>query len=110
MAGKFELKKSDHGNFMFNLKAGNGQTILTSESYSSKQAAQNGIASVIKNAGDATRIERKQSRRGQPFFVLKGANGRVIGCSEMYSVPAAMENGIASVRKNAVTARVIDQT
>ena len=31
MAGKFELKTAKDGQFMFNLKAGNGQVILTSE-------------------------------------------------------------------------------
>ena len=101
MPGNFELKKSGDGSFMFNLKAGNGQIILTSEQYSSKQAAQNGITSVVKNALDDSRIERRESRKGQPFFMLKGGNGRVIGSSETYSVPAAMENGIASVKKNA---------
>ena len=52
MAGKFDLKKSPSGKYMFNLKAGNNQIILTSELYDSKAGAQNGIASVKKNAGD----------------------------------------------------------
>jgi len=110
MAGKFELTKSNKGHFMFNLKARNGQIILTSEQYSSKQAAQNGIAAVVKNARDDSRIERMESKKGQPFFVVKGGNGRIIGSSETYSVPQAMENGIASVMKNALNAQVVDQT
>ena len=110
MAGKFELTKSNNGHFRFNLKAGNGQVILTSEQYSSKQAAQNGIASVMRNASDDSRIERMVSSKGKPFFVVKGGNGRVIGSSETYSVPQAMENGIAAVKKNAVDAQVVDQT
>lgn len=110
MAGKFELMKDNDEQFIFNLKAGNGQVILTSEPYSSKQAAQNGIAAVVKNARDDSRIERMESRKGKPFFVVKGGNGRVIGSSETYSVPQAMENGIASVKKNVVTAQVVDQT
>lgn len=110
MAGKFELTKNEDGTFMFNLKARNGQVILTSEQYSIKQAAQNGISAVVKNALDDTRIERKESRKGRPFFVLKGGNGHVIGSSEPYSAPAAMEIGIASVKKNASNAWVIDQT
>jgi uncharacterized protein len=110
MPGKFELKKSNGGNFMFNLKAGNGQIILTSEPYASKQAAQNGIESVKKNAATDGRYERKASRKGEPFFVLKGGNGQVIGSSEVYSGGAAMENGIACVKKNAVQASVLDQT
>jgi uncharacterized protein YegP (UPF0339 family) len=53
MAGKFELKATKNGQFMFNLKASNGQIIATSEQYSSKAAALNGIESVKKNAGEA---------------------------------------------------------
>jgi uncharacterized protein YegP (UPF0339 family) len=46
MPGKFVLKKGLH----FNLLAVNGQVIATSEAYSSKEAALNGIESVKKNA------------------------------------------------------------
>lgn len=47
---KFELKKAKNGQFHFNLKAGNGQIIATSEMYTSKAAALNGIESIKKNA------------------------------------------------------------
>lgn len=53
MAGKFELKTAKSGQFHFNLKAGNGQVIATSELYESKSAALNGIESVRENAADA---------------------------------------------------------
>ncbi len=53
MSGKFELKEAADGKFMFNLKAGNGEIIATSQRYSSKDAALNGIESVKKNAGEA---------------------------------------------------------
>lgn len=53
MAGKFELKETKNGQFMFNLKASNGQIIATSEQYTTKAAALNGIESVRKNAADA---------------------------------------------------------
>ena len=71
MAGKFVLKQAAGGKFMFNLKAGNGEIILTSETYDSKSGAQNGIESVKKNAVEEARYERKSSSQGQPFFVLK---------------------------------------
>ena len=109
MAGKYDLKKSPSGKHMFNLKAANGQIILTSELYESKKAAENGIASVKKNAGSDARFERKESKKGQPYFVLKATNGQAIGKSEMYSSKSGMENGIASVAKNA-GARVEDNT
>ena len=100
MAGKFELKVAKNGKYHFNLKAGNGQVILSSEMYESKAAAENGIASVQKNAGDDARYERKESSNGKPYFNLKASNGQAIGKSEMYESVASMENGIESVKKN----------
>ena len=54
MAGKYVLKKSSNGKFHFNLLAGNGQIIASSELYESKAAAQNGIKSVQTNAATTT--------------------------------------------------------
>lgn len=110
MTGKFEIKKSASGQFMFNLKAANHEIILTSELYNEKQSALHGIDSVKANAVDDRRYERKTAKNGSPFFVLKAANGEVIGKSEMYSSESGMENGIASVKKNAVSAPVEDLT
>lgn len=53
MAAKFELYKDKGGEYRFNLKASNGQTIASSEGYSSKASAINGIESVKANAADA---------------------------------------------------------
>ncbi len=108
MAGKFELKVARNGKYHFNLLAGNGQIILTSEMYESKSAAVNGIASVAKNAGDDGRYERATSKSGDPYFRLKAGNGQVIGQSEMYKSTASMENGIESVKKNGPGAQTVE--
>ena len=110
MPGKFELKVSTNGQFMFNLKATNGQVILTSEQYKAKDDAVDGIASVRKHAAGDANFERKTSKNGEPFFSLKAANGRIIGKSETYSSATAMENGIASVKANAPDAKLEDLT
>ncbi len=110
MAGSFELKTNAGGEFVFNLKAANGQVILTSQAYAAKPNAQNGIESVRKNAPNDALYERKTSSGGEPFFVLKATNGQVIGRSEMYSSTGSMENGIASVKTNAPDARLVDLT
>ena len=108
MAGKFEIKESANEQFMFNLKAANGEVILTSETYRQKSSAEQGIASVKANASDDSRFERKTAKDGSPYFVLKAANGEIIGKSEMYSSVAAMEKGIASVVTNAAEAEIVD--
>jgi uncharacterized protein len=57
MAAKFEIFKDKGGEFRFNLKAGNGEVIASSEGYASKASAQNGIESVKKNAADAVVVD-----------------------------------------------------
>ena len=108
MSGKFELKQSKDGQYMFNLKAGNGQVILSSELYKTKADAENGIESVKKNAAIAERFERTKNKNDEPFFKLKASNGQEIGRSEYYSSEAAMENGIKSVQNNAPDATVVE--
>jgi uncharacterized protein YegP (UPF0339 family) len=108
MAGKFEIKAGKTGKFRFNLKASNGQIILTSEAYESRSAASKGIQSVKKNAANDKRFERKTAKDGSAYFVMKAANGEPIGKSEMYKTTRSMENGIASVGKNAPDAPVTD--
>ena len=108
--GKFEIKTTNSGKTMFNLKAGNGQVILTSEQYNSKSACENGIESVRTNSQNDDRFDRKTAKDGSPYFNLKASNGQVIGKSEMYTSTSAMENGIASVKKNAPDAAVDDNS
>jgi uncharacterized protein YegP (UPF0339 family) len=108
MPAKFEIKAGRTGKFRFNLKARNGQVILTSEAYATRGAANKGITSVKKNAANDKRFERKTAKDGSAYFVLKAANGEPIGKSEMYKTTRSMENGIASVGKNAPDAPVVD--
>jgi len=49
----FQLKTAKNGQFYFTLTAKNGQVIAQSEMYTTKDAAENGIASVKKNAPEA---------------------------------------------------------
>ena len=107
---KFEIKTRKNGDFQFDLKAGNGQVILTSEGYTSKGACQNGIESVKRNSKDDSKFERKTSTNDKSYFNLKASNGQVIGISEMYESESSRENGIESVKKNAPEAEVSDLT
>lgn len=108
--GKFEITKRKNGEFQFNLKAGNGEIILTSEGYVAKDSCKKGIASVQKNAPLDERYDRKEAKNGKPFFNLKATNGQIIGTSEMYSSETARDKGIESVKKNAPDAKIVDLT
>lgn len=104
--GKFVVDTRKNGDLQFNLKAGNGQIILSSQGYSSKDSCMNGIESVKKNGTDDSRFERKTSTNGKFYFNLKAGNGQIIGSSEMYETLASCEKGIESVKKNAPDAAV----
>lgn len=106
--GKFVITKRTNGEYQFNLKAGNGQVILTSEGYSSKANCQNGIDSVKTNSQIDERFDRKTASNGKPYFNLKASNGQVIGMSEMYESTSARDNGIESVKTNALSATTED--
>ena len=82
MAGSFILSITSNGAFMFNLKASNGQVILTSQRYAAKASALGGIESVRANAVLDERYERRTAKDGSPYFVLKAANTREIGRSQ----------------------------
>ncbi len=110
MAGKFEISKRKNGEFQFNLKAGNGQVILTSEGYSSRDGCVNGIDSVRRHAQTAANFDKKTAKDGSPYFALMASNGQSIGKSEMYTSVASRDKGIASVMRNAADARVVDAT
>lgn len=121
--GKFVIRRVSTG-IKFDLKAANGQTILTSEVYHSEAGCRSGIESVRKNAllaklEDRTvePLERRtnpkfeifRDRRGEFRFRLRARNGEIIAASEGYALKSGCLNGIESVRKNAVSGEITVQ-
>ena len=121
--GKFVIRKTNTG-IKFDLKAGNGEVIATSEVYASEAACKNGVESVKKNAPVAAvenqtvegyaaekhpKFEVYTDKKGEFRFRLKATNGQVIAVSEGYKAIASCLNGIESVKKNAVDAEVVEE-
>lgn len=118
--GKFVIKTVKTG-VKFDLKAGNGEVIATSEVYSAMDSCKNGIESVKKNAPIAKledqtvadfetvtnpKFEVYEDKAGEFRFRLKARNGEVIATSEGYKAKASCLNGVESVKKNAPEADV----
>ncbi|NQD92722.1 YegP family protein [Pseudomonas sp. CrR25] len=110
MASKFHLKKAKDGQFHFNLHAGNGEIILTSELYKAKDSALNGIESVRSNSQRTNAFEVKPAANDKFHFVLKATNGQVVGQSQLYASQAGCQNGVESVKKNAPDAALQDDS
>jgi uncharacterized protein YegP (UPF0339 family) len=121
--GKFVIRNTNTG-IKFDLKAGNGEVIATSEVYTTEAACKKGIASVQKNAPVAgvenqtvegyaaekhPKFEVYADKAGEYRFRLKATNGQVIATSECYKALASCMNGIESVKKNAVDAAIVKE-
>ena len=119
---KFEIKKSGDG-LMFNLKAGNGEVIGTSEVYNSRASLDGGIASVKKNAPAAPvedqtadgfetktcpKFEVFTDKAGKTRFRLKARNGEIILASQAYASKASCLSGVESVKSNAEGAEIAE--
>ncbi len=107
--GKFEVSKRKNEEFQFNLKATNGQIILSSEGYTTKAACMNGIESVKKNSQDESKFDVLESKNGKHYFNLKATNGQIIGSSQMYESLVGCQNGVQSVRNNAPEAEIVEE-
>ena len=107
---KFILYSVSDDRFHFNLTAKNTQVILTSQTYSAKASALNGIESIQLNSRNDESYDRNESSNKQYYFNLKAHNGLVIGTSEMYNSKEARDQGIESVKLNGHTKEIDDQT
>ena len=120
--GKFVVRNTKTG-IKFDLKAGNGEVIATSEVYASEASCLKGVASVQKNAPVAAvedqtvegyaaekhpKFEMYVDKAGEFRFRLKATNGQIIAVSEGYKTMASCENGVASVRKNAEEGEIVE--
>ncbi len=118
--GKFVIRETNTG-VKFDLKAGNGEVIATSEVYTTEAACMKGINSVQENApkaniedqtveGFATekhpKFEVYTDKAGEYRFRLKATNGQIIATGEGYSAKAGCLNGIESVKKNAADSKI----
>ncbi len=121
--GKFVIKKTNTG-FNFHLKASNGATIAVSETYETLDACRNGVQSVINNGRVANiedqtvvgyeeqkhpKFELYKDKAQQFRFRLKARNGEVIAVGEAYTTKANCKNGINSIMKNVVDAKIIEE-
>ena len=122
--GKFVIKEGKKG-LTFNLKAGNGEVIATSQVYASLKTCKNGIESVVTNAPVAViedqtekgykqeknpKFEVYKDRKGEVRFRLKAKNGQIIATGEGYTKKDACLKGIASIRKNVKTVKIEKET
>lgn len=106
---KYQLKNSSNNQVYWILFASNGEPILKSEMYNSKQGAMVGIHSSKSNIADRN-FDKRTAMNGQYYFNQVATNGQIIGTSETYTTAWARDNGIAAVKRDAPVAAIEDAT
>jgi uncharacterized protein len=96
--GKFDLWQATDGQWHFHLKSGNGAVLLTSEAYTNRTGAINGILSVLDNGVDNLQYEVAPATHGYVVH-LKAANGEVISFSEVYATKSSATRAVSSCVK-----------
>lgn len=110
MSSQFEFYKDKHSEFRFRLVAANGDTLLSSDVYTSKLGCAKGIQSVRINSANPDNFVKESTENNQHRFSLISSNGRVLATSQNYATVAAYDSGIASVARLAGDASISDRT
>lgn len=109
MNSKYIIRKSINGQYYWVLKARNGETLIKSETYTTKQSCINGINSSKVSIADSN-FERKMSINWKYYFNQRANNYQVLGTSEMYESAQGRDNGIEAVKREAPVAIIEDLT
>lgn len=108
----FDVQQALNGDWYFDLVAGNGEVIGSSQLYSTKAHAERGARTVralvrllraplaTKAAPARETFELFKGEDGQTYFRLRAGNGEIVLSSEGYVAKSGAENGIASVSAN----------
>ena len=119
--GKFAIKPTNDGKYMFNLIANNNQVICTSQTYTSVANCKVGAESVRKNSAvdveDQTvegyevlknpKYEMYTDAGGKYRFRLKASNGEIVAASQAYADKASCLKGIRSIASHAPDAEIV---
>lgn len=105
---KFEVFKGLDSKYYFHLRAGNGEIVLQSQSYTSKQNAKKGVSSVRTNGGDEVNYEIREAQNDQTYFVLKAGNGQIIARGETYVSESNAERAIEDISDLIASEKIAD--
>jgi Uncharacterized conserved protein len=106
---KFVIKTGKHHQFFFDLKADNGEVIITSDAFHTKAACNSGIEALKAVVRDDNKFERMKAATEHYYFIIKGANGKQIAKSVLFPTPAERNAAIKSIEAEAHDAVVAEE-
>ena len=93
--GKVDMWQSTDGQWRFHVVSGNGRNLLTSEGYTSRTGAINGILSVLDNGVDPAMYSVNKTATGYNLR-LRAANYETIAFTQVYSTKSSATRAITS--------------
>lgn len=106
---KYVIRKATNGQYYWALNASNGQVLLTSETYTTKESCKGGISS-SKISVTESHFRRLTATNLQSYFTQIANNYQVLGTSETYVSTQGRDNGISAVKRDAPIANIEDLT
>lgn len=106
MNGKYTISRVGTSEYHWSLTARNAQTVLSSRIYAAKAGLETGIESCRTNSADEARYERTAANESRYYFVLRAADGEVIGTSETYHSERARDQAIALCKESGPLASI----
>jgi uncharacterized protein YegP (UPF0339 family) len=97
-----EIRKEGDNTYRFFVKTGDGNALLNSVPFTSKEDVNNTIKQLPPLMKKQAVFERKTDHNGRFLFTLKNTSGSIIGTSQSYTSEAGMENGIKNVKSRIV--------
>lgn len=101
MAGKYVVRKTHQGDFFFTLVGDDGEILLTGQPHPRREGALHAIAAVRLTAQVEKYYARKTASGGQLYFTLKTAHNQFLARSELFTLPAALEQNIQAAKRTA---------
>lgn len=108
MHSKFDIFTGKNRQFYFHFKSSNGDIILASEAYTTKESCKNAVEAVKKYAIEDKFYDKKVTCNDKYMFNLKAASGEVIGSSQIYSSIEARQKDIDSLKRGVPAAIIHD--
>ena len=100
--GKLDMWQSTDGQWRFHVVSGNGRTLMSSEGYTSRTGALNGVLSVLENGVDPAMYQLNKTASGKYNLRLRAANYEVIAFTQAYATKSSATRAINSC-VNAIT-------
>jgi len=106
MSAMFKVFTVEEGRYQFEYLNGNGELMLVSPKFDTKEVAEKVIQDVRVGSMMSEQIASSKTASGEFFFIIKDREGIAVAKSVLFDDEMTFNNGLHSVRDNACIADI----